>query len=100
MGYEYFAHFTTEAIPPLSELVEVVQRARLCEVESLEEKTARLRWAGTPRREDWPEDVTLSYLKNSLCVTFHSSTFLQEKFLHVLQAALAERGTQVVFEPE
>ena len=99
MGYEYQANVATASGPTLASVVDLLRSAKLCEIESQDGSKALLRWAGFPRREDWPEDIMLSYSKDSVYVVFYSGPRLQEeRFLRAVQNAFDAKGLTTSFE--
>lgn len=82
---------------PIEALAEELVATGLYVIESLTPEEAKFRWASSPRREHWPEDVTLCPYQGDLLLTIHSgSGHQEEQFVEVVQVAASKLLSETV----
>lgn len=71
-----------------------------CELERSDNGSAFLRWAGKPRRGQWPEDVTIRMKGSDVLVSCHTgSKHARSSLLEMIKQHLATRsGRELHFE--
>lgn len=74
MSYEYLASIGSDVNIPLKQLFESPALPSSIEVMSAAQSQWQLRWRDAPKREQWPEDITVSRQSDGLWVSFHSGT--------------------------
>jgi hypothetical protein len=74
MADEFIAQIESGRSPPILDVVETLTLDRLCTIEAVREEEVLLRWADVPRRDSWPEDISLSVLQNGFLVSIHAGT--------------------------
>ena len=74
MSYEYLASIGSDVNIPLKQLFESPALPSYIEVLSATHSQWQLRWRDAPKREKWPEDITVSRQSDGLWVSFHSGT--------------------------
>jgi hypothetical protein len=97
MGLELMASLGGSKSVPIEALAEELCSTGLCVIESVTPDLAKFRWASSPRREHWPEDVTLGPYQGDLLLTLHSWSGQQaEQFVKAVEVAVSELLSEAV----
>ncbi|BCU78863.1 hypothetical protein [Luteolibacter sp. LG18] len=100
MADEFIAQTHPVEISALDSIASVLVDDGLCVIEREQANEVLLRWNGTPRRVEWPEDVALRLLEDGVLLTAHTGTKSQiERIIHLAEMALSnELGVPVSFD--
>jgi hypothetical protein len=101
MADEFFAPLSDgQARPALSVIAQDLQALTNYTVERISEKESSLRFSGTKRRDDWPEDFTVSYEHEGVLITMHAANRDERTMLlRDLEKAFHRYGLVVSFDP-
>ena len=100
MADELIARIDRVKLPPMLDVVEPLISEYLCLIEAVREDEVLLRWADMPRRDNWPEDVSLSVLPEGLLLSIHVGTKEQRiSLVQRIEAFLSKAtDTSVIFD--
>lgn len=95
-----FSTTLSEEMPAARLLAERLVVLGLCEIETIEDMDAQLRWANMPRRVNWPEDIAISISGLDLLVSVYTGASSQRDHLRIsIERILKEiTGENVVLE--
>jgi len=97
MGDEFIASLGGSKSVPIEALAEELSATGLCVIVSVTPTMAQFRWASSPRREHWPEDVTLGPFQGDLLLTIHSGTGQQrDHFVEAVEVAASKLLSEAV----
>ena len=100
MAYEFKALIPDTVSPALfSQCVHAFILSNRYELEAFTSDEATVRYAGTPRRPSWPEDIRIANCPGSMLVSFHAPTRDErETCLRDIVQAFAAGGLKLSFE--
>ena len=81
MAEEYIANISGAAPFSLEAIGKQLSQSGLYEIEEMSSEEIKLRYSGQPRRDSWPEDVTISWHEGGLLVSAHAGSTQQVQSL-------------------